>query len=103
MSSSALSTSFTRLSQSNLRMMEETYPFTVFSLTHTSPATSALVSPREMQVLGLVCRGLTNAEVAGEVCVSENTVKGYVSSIMRKLDCDNRVKLVLKALELKLV
>ena len=38
-----------------------------------------------------------------KVCVSENTVKGYVSSIMRKLDCDNRVKLVLKALELKLV
>ena len=31
------------------------------------------------------------------------TVKGYVSSIMRELDCDNRVKLVLKALELKLV
>ena len=62
-----------------------------------------LLSPREMQVLALVCRGLTNAEIAGEVCVSENTVKGYVSSVMRKLDCDNRVKLVLKALELKLV
>ena len=61
------------------------------------------LSPREMQVLGLVCRGLTNAEIANEVCVSENTVKGYVSSVMRKLDCDNRVKLVLKALELKLV
>ena len=68
-----------------------------------SDGVASTLSPREMQVLGLVCRGLTNAEVAGEVCVSENTVKGYVSSIMRKLDCDNRVKLVLKALELKLV
>lgn len=65
-------------------------------------AASAL-SPREMQVLGLVCRGLTNAEIAGEIGVNENTVKGYVSSVMRKLDSDNRVKLVLKALELKLL
>ena len=61
------------------------------------------LSPREMQALGFVCRGLTNAEIASELGVSENTVKGYVSCVMRKLDCDNRVKLVLKAMELKLV
>lgn len=61
------------------------------------------LSPREMQALGLVCKGLTNAEIAGELGVSENTVKGYVSCVMHKLDCDNRVKLVLCALELKLV
>ena len=61
------------------------------------------LSPREMQALGFVCRGLTNAEIADELCVSENTVKGYVSAVMRKLDCDNRVKLVLRAKELNLV
>lgn len=62
-----------------------------------------LLSPREMQALGFVCRGLTNAEIAGELHVTENTVKGYVSSVMRKLNCDNRVKLVLKAKDLGLV
>lgn len=56
-----------------------------------------------MQVLGYVCMGLTNAEIARKLAVSENTIKGYVSSVMRKLDCDNRVKLVLKAKEMNLV
>ena len=61
------------------------------------------ISPREMQVLGYVCMGLTNAEIALKLTVSENTIKGYVSSVMRKLACDNRVKLVLKAKEMNLV
>ncbi|MEE8717486.1 MAG: response regulator transcription factor [Coriobacteriales bacterium] len=58
------------------------------------------LSPREEQVLGFVCQGLSNLEIASELGISENTVKGYVSGVMRKLGCDNRVRLVLKAKEL---
>lgn len=55
------------------------------------------LTPREMQVLSLVCRGMTNNEVSSELSISLNTTKGHIKVIMRKLDCRNRVELVVAA------
>lgn len=61
------------------------------------------LTPREAQVLELVCKGLSNADIASELAVSESAVKGCVSSVMRRLGCKNRVQMVLKARELNYI
>lgn len=57
------------------------------------------LTPREFEVLDLVCKGLSNADIATKISVSENGVKSLVSAVMRKLGCKNRVQVVLKAKE----
>lgn len=64
---------------------------------------AGVLTPRELQVLEGVCKGLSNAEIARDLDTTEGTVKGYVSSIMRKFACDSRVQLVIKARELHIV
>ena len=45
---------------------------------------------REQEILRLVARGLANAEIAGELTVSENTVKTHIKNILGKLHMKNR-------------
>jgi DNA-binding NarL/FixJ family response regulator len=70
---------------------------------HTSTPTVASaiteLSPRELDVLRLVARGLSNAEAAAELIVSEHTIKTHVASILHKLDLRNRVQAVVFAYE----
>ncbi len=58
------------------------------------------LTPRETQVLGLVCKGLSNKEISEELGVTEGAVKGYVSTIMHRFGCKNRVQVVLEATKL---
>lgn len=47
---------------------------------------------RELEVLRLVGRGLTNREIAGTLAIAENTVKNHLRNILQKLHLENRVQ-----------
>jgi two-component system, NarL family, response regulator LiaR len=63
------------------------------------PAAPDSLTDREMQVLRLVATGLSNAEVASQLVITEATVRSHVSNILGKLHLANRVQATLYALQ----
>jgi DNA-binding NarL/FixJ family response regulator len=60
---------------------------------------SQALSDREIQVLELVAAGLTNERISEELEISKRTVDNHISNILTKTNTENRVALVLWALQ----
>ena len=74
------------------------YPTVSGILTVEAPA----LTPRQLDVLGRLCRGLPNKLVCRELNLSENTVKEHITTIYRILDVRSRTQAVIKASQLGL-
>lgn len=74
----------------------------VVSSSHGIPPEVAL-SKREMDVLKCLAKGLTSAQIAQELFISENTVKTHVRHILEKLEASNRAEAVSRAIQLGII
>lgn len=61
------------------------------------------LTPRELEILGLIADGLSTREMAERLFVSENTVKTHTSRVLDKLDARRRTQAVQRARDLRLV
>jgi DNA-binding NarL/FixJ family response regulator len=83
---------FNRLEGAHVRQSDqETHPTVAFGEAHN-------LTPKELEVLLFMVRGLTNDQIASELVVSPTTVKSHVSNILSKLQAKNRVEVVALAL-----
>jgi DNA-binding NarL/FixJ family response regulator len=62
-----------------------------------APVTGEELTPRERQVLDLLARGLDNSEIAQALYLSQHTVKNHVSTILTKLQVENRIQAAVRA------
>jgi LuxR family maltose regulon positive regulatory protein len=76
------------------------------SVEHGSQSGQSLyvgLTTREREVLKLIAEGLSNREIAARLFIATSTVKGYVHSLLRKLEVDSRTKAISRARELHLL
>ena len=62
-----------------------------------------VLTARELEVLKLVARGMSNREVADQLYISENTVKNHMRNILEKLQLHSRMEAVMYAVRMRLL
>ena len=67
------------------------------------PDSAAALSERELEVLRLLARGLSNPEIAMQLYLSDATVKSHVARILQKLDLRDRAQVIVYAYESGLI
>jgi DNA-binding NarL/FixJ family response regulator len=67
------------------------------------PKASPSLSERELEVLDLVAQGKANPEIAERLFIGETTVRNHISSILTKLQVDNRVQAAVRAVQDRMV
>ncbi len=67
------------------------------------PPPTAVLTTRETEILALMAAGLSNGEIGASLGSSEGTVKNHVSSILSKLGVRDRVRAVLRGIELECI
>lgn len=65
----------------------------------TPESDASALTPRELEVLELLARGWDNGRIGAALFISRATVKRHISSILRKLDVDNRVQAAVRAVQ----
>ena len=91
-----------RITRRMLEMFAGQLPSGATASGQVDPRIAAL-TPRETEILCLVARGMSNAEIAAELVVSATTVKTHVGSVLAKLGVRDRVQAVVVAYETGLV
>lgn len=61
------------------------------------------LSDREMDVISLISKGMSNKEISEELLITERTVKNHVSSILKKLSVNDRTQALIKCLKMGIV
>ncbi len=68
------------------------------SVSNGAPAAESQLTEREIDVLKLLARGLSNQAIADELCLSERTVAKHIGNLLSKLNLENRTQAALYAL-----
>jgi DNA-binding NarL/FixJ family response regulator len=77
--------------------------FKEMARTDREQAITPRLTDRELEVLGLVAKGMNNRDAARELFISENTVKNHVRNILEKLQLHSRMEAVMYAVREKLL
>jgi DNA-binding NarL/FixJ family response regulator len=77
--------------------------FQELSLRSEAESFIAPLTPREMEILKYIAQGYLNKQIAGELDISEQTIKNHVTSILRKLNANARTEAVVVAIKQGLI
>lgn len=80
----------------NLIMLNENY----FPNNLIMKSFNNIVTNKQIDVIKLINKGLSNKQIAYELNISESTVKVHITNILKRMNCFNRVQMIIKAKEL---